>query len=101
MGAAARRRPKQLAKKLYSIRLALKLSQNGLIRRMGLLDEISQAEISMYERGVRVPPLTVLMQYARVANVYLELIVGDKFDLPSDRPVPANNRYARTKTFNR
>jgi transcriptional regulator with XRE-family HTH domain len=86
MGTTARRKPKRLAEKLLAIRNGLGLSQNGLIRRMGLVDDLTQAEISMFERGIRVPPLTVLLQYARAANVYLDALVADEFDLPTELP---------------
>ena len=53
MGRATRSRPERLAEKLLHIRTALALSQNGIIRRMGLTDEITQDYISAYERAVR------------------------------------------------
>ena len=49
MGKSVRERPARLAEKLRHIRKALGLSQNGMIRRMGLTDEIIQADISTYE----------------------------------------------------
>lgn len=99
MGTTARRKPKRLAKKLLAIRRGLGLSQNGLIRRMGLIDEITQAEISMFERGIRVPPLTVLLQYSTAANVYLDLLVDDEWDLPPELPAVARSKFAKTNTF--
>jgi transcriptional regulator with XRE-family HTH domain len=86
MGSAARRKPARLAGKLLQIRQSMGLSQNGLIRRMGLADELTQAEISMFERGLRVPSLPVLLEYARAANVYLEALVADELDLPAQLP---------------
>lgn len=86
MGSAARRKPKRLAEKLLKIRTSLGLSQNGLIRKMGFGEEITQAEINMFERGIRVPSLPVLLEYAKTANVYLEVIVIDEIDLPTDLP---------------
>lgn len=55
---------------------------------MGFTDELTQAEISMFERGIRVPPLPVLLEYSRAANVYLELLVSDELDLPPELPAP-------------
>jgi transcriptional regulator with XRE-family HTH domain len=86
MGTGARRKPARLAEKLLSIRAALGLSQNGLSRRMGFAGELSQAEISMFERGIRVPPLPVLLEYARSANVYVEVLIDDYLDLPTKLP---------------
>ena len=88
MGKAKRPQPARIAKKIAVIRSKLGLSQNGMIRRMGLVDELTQAEISAFERGIRVPPLPVLLEYSRAANVYLEVIVDDELDLPTKLPSP-------------
>lgn len=86
MGSEPRRRPRRLAEKLLAVRLGLGLSQNGMIRRMGLEEELTQAHVSMFERGVRVPSLPVLLEYARAANLYMEALVEDDVDLPSALP---------------
>lgn len=91
MGSAARRKPARLAEKLLSIRVVLGLSQNGMSRKMGYEDELSQAEISMFERGVRVPPLQVLLEYARAANVYVEVLIDDSLTLPARLPSPVKH----------
>jgi transcriptional regulator with XRE-family HTH domain len=85
---SARPKPSRLAEKLLAIRNKLNggLSQNELIRLMGLEDELEQERISKYERGVLEPPLPVLLRYAEVANVYLEAIVDDRVDLPETLP---------------
>jgi transcriptional regulator with XRE-family HTH domain len=88
MGSAARRKPKRLAEKLLEIRVGLGLSQNGLIRQMGFSDDLTQAQISMFERGIRQPSLPILGAYARAANVYLEALITDDVDLP--RRLPAD-----------
>lgn len=84
----ARRNPKRLADKLLAIRVGLKLSQRGLIRRMGLEGELTQAEVSMFESGRRIPSLLVLREYALLAGVWMDIIVADDFDLP--KKIPAN-----------
>jgi transcriptional regulator with XRE-family HTH domain len=86
MGRAARLRSARLAEKLRYIRNALSLSQNELIRRMGLEDVIYQSNVSGYESGEREPPLPILLKYARLAGVYLDLIVDDELDLPARLP---------------
>lgn len=58
---------------------------------MGFADELSQAEISMFERGVRVPPLPVLLEYARAANVYVEVLIDDSLNLPARMPSPVKH----------
>lgn len=84
----ARRNPERLAEKLQVIRRELNLSQRGLIRRMGLEDELTQAEISMFESGRRIPSLLVLHEYALMAGVWMDVLVADELDLP--QTLPAN-----------
>jgi transcriptional regulator with XRE-family HTH domain len=68
-----------------------------MIRQMGLVDEITQAEISMFERGIRVPSLPVLLEYARAANLYLEVLVDDSLDLPVRVPSPVKHEGVKRK----
>lgn len=79
-------RPKRLTEKLALIREGLGLSQNELIQRMGLSDFLLREEISDFERGKRIPPLPVLLEYGHVAGVYVDAIVDDELDLPSKLP---------------
>jgi transcriptional regulator with XRE-family HTH domain len=55
MGRVTRPQPKRLAEKLLQIRTRLELSQNEMIRQMGLSEELRREEISDFERGRRVP----------------------------------------------
>jgi len=93
MGRAARLRSIRLPEKLREIRAALELSQNGLIRRMGLEDVIYQSNISGFESGEREPPLPLLLKYAQLAGVCLDSLVDDKVDLP--RTLPGKPRHKR------
>ena len=68
----ARPRPKRLAEKLLQIRNALGLSQTEMWRRLGVEDDIPYKRISKYELDQNEPPLSVLLQYARVAGVHME-----------------------------
>ena len=86
MGKHARRRQERLAEKLLQIRLALGLSQNEMLRRLGVEDELYRTNISNYELGQREPPLYVLLEYARAANVYVEVLIDDRIDLPKRMP---------------
>lgn len=86
MGRSSRPRPTRLAEKLLQIRTALRLSQNGMIRRMGLTDDLLREEVSLFEHAVRVPPLPVLLEYARAANVYVDALIDDAVDLPEHLP---------------
>lgn len=104
MAKASRRKPERLAGKLLEIRLGLGLSQNGLIRRLGLDEELQQDYVSKFERGVLVPPLHVLLAYAEAANVWVEVLIKDSVDLPRRLPSPVKHegmpRYATRKRRN-
>jgi transcriptional regulator with XRE-family HTH domain len=91
MGTRARHRPKRLAEKLCRIREAFGLSQNEMIRRMGAEDLMAQNTISEYELGKREPPLLVLLKYAEVAGVCLDVLANDKLDLPAKLPAKAKH----------
>lgn len=77
MGRAPIERPRHLAKKLRVIRTSLGLSQNQLIHRLGFDGRLTQAEISAFELDKRVPPLAVLLQYARVGTTTIDSLVDD------------------------
>jgi transcriptional regulator with XRE-family HTH domain len=83
MGKRSRPKPWRLAEKLLQIRLAYDLSQNGMIRRLGLTDELVQADISSFELGTREPALPYLLRYARTAGVTVDVLIDDDIDLPS------------------
>lgn len=79
-------RPKRLGEKLREIRLALGLSQTEMVKRLGFEDAIWYTQISGYELGRRDPPLTILLQYARLANVSTDALIDDSLDLPAKLP---------------
>ncbi len=81
MGRASIERPKHLAAKLRQIRESIGLSQNQLIDRLGLDDRLTQAEISAFELGKRVPPLVLLLRYARLRNVHVDDLIDDEIRL--------------------
>lgn len=81
-----RPRPERLAVKLRQIRLALGLTQSEMLKRLGVEDQIDSARISGYESGLREPPLTILLQYARAAGVHVEDLIDDELDLPEKLP---------------
>lgn len=82
MGKKSRPKPQRLAEKLLQIRLAYDLSQNGMIRRLGLTDDLVQADVSAFELGTREPALPHLLQYARTAGVTVDVLIDDDLDLP-------------------
>ncbi len=82
----SREKPMKLAKKLLQIREALQLSQNGLIAELGLDEVIKQRNVSAWERGYREPNLLTLIKYARAANICLDVLIDDEYDLPVELP---------------
>lgn len=88
MGKGIRPRPARLAEKLLTIRQSLDggLSQNEMLRKLGLEEDLERDRISKYERGTLEPPWYVLLRYAEVASIYLEMLVDDRLDLPKKLP---------------
>jgi transcriptional regulator with XRE-family HTH domain len=76
--------PDRLAEKLHDIRITLGLTQEQMIERLGYKKTpLFPGHISGYERGVREPPLLVLLQYARLIRVPMEVLVDDSLQLPA------------------
>lgn len=83
MGRAHRNRPARLGEKLRLIRKHLNLTQEQVVERLKVEDEaLYPASISQYEQGKREPPLLVLLRYARLVGVSMEMLVDDEMDLP-------------------
>lgn len=94
MGRSPRPRPARLGEKLLAIRLALGLSQTGMLRRLGL--EVDPSAVSGYELGTREPPLPILLTYGEVAGVCVDVLIDDRQDLPTKIPgVPTHKKEAR------
>jgi transcriptional regulator with XRE-family HTH domain len=91
MGSRARPKPTRLAEKLLQIRLALDLSQDGMLARLELGESHYRSAVSGYELGTREPPLPVLLQYARLAGVCMDTLVDDKLNLPAKLPAKAKH----------
>jgi transcriptional regulator with XRE-family HTH domain len=88
MGRNSRTRPKRLAEKLKEIREILGLSQDAMLIQLGLnnMEGLERSVISAFELDKREPSLDVLLAYARVANVYVEVLIDDKINLPDKLP---------------
>lgn len=82
----------RLARKLRQIRLALSLSQSEILERLGFSDHLFRSNISQYERGHRVPAPPVLLEYARLANVDLAVLIDDALDLPEKLSTAATRK---------
>lgn len=86
MGTKPRPKPERLAEKLLQIRNALGLSQTEMLKRLGVEDVIAYHRISEYETGKREPTLLILLGYARVASVYVDVLIEDDVSLPTRLP---------------
>ena len=87
MGKASRVRPKRLSGKLAAIRKALELTHEDLITKLNCPHiPLYRASISQYESGKIEPPLLVLLRYAKLANVYVDVLIDDEIDLPENLP---------------
>jgi transcriptional regulator with XRE-family HTH domain len=95
MGRYSRQKPMRLAEKLLHIRMALGLSQNEVIRRLGLEDVLTQSRISGYELGTREPSLPTLLMYARLAGISTDLLIDDDVDLPKRLPARSEKRSTK------
>jgi transcriptional regulator with XRE-family HTH domain len=84
MARGARVKPKRLAEKLVEIRIKLGLSQNEMIKRLGV--DLTQNRISEYESGKGEPPLPILLLYARAVNISTDDLIDDEIDLPAKLP---------------
>jgi transcriptional regulator with XRE-family HTH domain len=78
--------PARLGEKFLQIRTALDLTQESMLALLDLPSEITQSNISAYERGTKEPPIFVIMKYAKVANVWIDVLVEDALDLPNRIP---------------
>lgn len=87
MGRSHRQKPEHLASKLHAIRTGLDLTQEQMIKRLECpAIPLHPASISEYEKGRREPPLLVLLAYARLAGVTMEMLVDDDLELPEPLP---------------
>ncbi len=92
MGSRKRPRALRLHEKLRQIREAYSLSQEEMVSRLGLSNELKQSDVSAFEREPddkwsREPALPHLLRYARVAGVSVEVLIDDELELP-DRLAP-------------
>ena len=80
----------RLPQKLKAIRVAMKLSQNEILERLGFADYLFRSNVSQYERGLRVPAPAVLLAYARLANLNVAVLIDDNLEMPEVIPSPTN-----------
>lgn len=82
MAKVPRPKPKRLPEKLKMIRENLNLSQNEMLRSLGIADSYNRSVISGYELGSKEPPLPILLKYARLIGISTDVLIDDELDLP-------------------
>jgi transcriptional regulator with XRE-family HTH domain len=80
MGRSRRNKPVLLSHKLLAIRKRLRMSQTQMARALGLT--VHYSAVSNFELGTREPDLLVVLRYARLAGIPMEVIVDDQLSLP-------------------
>ena len=96
MGRSRYPRPARLAEKLRGIRTRMGLTQVEMFERLGDTGtRLYPRHIDDYEEDWRVPPLQVVLAYARAAGISMELIVDDTLNLPSRIPPVAKGKPAK------
>src|SRR5260370_7339783 len=100
MGEHRRPRQEHLPKKLVQVREALGLTQNEMLRHLGLDEKLSRTDVSNYERDHREPALYVVLKYAKAAGVCLDALDDDELDLPEKLPTTPNHHALRPAPSN-
>jgi transcriptional regulator with XRE-family HTH domain len=80
MGRSPRKNPLLLTQKLLAIRKRLNMSQTEMARALELT--VHYSAVSNFELGTREPDLLVVLRYARLAGIAMEVIVDDNLSLP-------------------
>ena len=80
MGRSRRKKPLLLSQKLLAIRKGLNMSQTEMARALELT--VHYSAVSNFELGTREPDLLIVLRYARLAGIAMEVIVDDKLSLP-------------------
>jgi transcriptional regulator with XRE-family HTH domain len=92
---SSRPQPKGLAAKLRQIRTSLDLTQQEMVKRLksqGVHLTLYPGNISRFEQGLREPPLLVLLAYARIARITIDVLVDDKLELSERLSVVAGKK---------
>lgn len=93
MGQARRPQPARLALKLREVRTLLGFSQEQMAERLRHVKSPPQpGHISEFERGKREPSLLVLVAYARISGVSVDMLVDDEQELPDKLPINKRKR---------
>lgn len=98
MGTARRPRPARLASKLREVRTKIGLTQEQMVKQLASAGvSLKPGHISEYESDKREPPLSILLRYARMAGVPMEVFVDDELDLPDKLPILTGRASGKIK----
>jgi transcriptional regulator with XRE-family HTH domain len=92
---SSRPQPKGLAAKLRQIRTSLGLTQQEMVKRLKSQRvhlALYPGNISRFEQGLREPPLLVLLAYARIARITIDVLVDDDLELSERLSVVAGKK---------
>jgi transcriptional regulator with XRE-family HTH domain len=93
MGQSRRPQPVRLSSKLRQVRKLLGLSQEQMAERLKEVKSPPQpGHISEFESGKREPSLLVLVRYARLSGLLVDVIVDDELDLPNRLPSKSRHK---------
>ena len=97
MGKKARKRPQHLGRKLREIRDSLELSQGLMLAKLGF-PASDRNNLSNYETGKREAPSDLVLAYAKVVGINMELLHDDERELPKAvRAAAVKNRKKRSE----
>ena len=83
MGQNKRPMPAKLGRKLKAIRKHLDLTGEQLIKRLDCPSiPLNTSSITKYEKNLRDPSSIVLLKYARLVKVPVDVLIDDELDLP-------------------
>ena len=87
MGGAKRIRPKRLGEKLLFIRQSFDCSLTQMAERLSNeFFDVRRTDISRYESDNREPPLPVLLRYARLTGITIDVLADDEIELSDHFP---------------
>lgn len=87
MGTSRRPRPLRLGGKLREIRQSLDLTQEQIGKKLEKPKApVRPGHVSEFETGKREPSLLVLLAYARLVRIPMEMLVDDEMELPARLP---------------
>jgi len=83
MGSGKRLIPARLGEKLKVIRESLGLTTEEMVSKLNCPEiPLHRASITQFEKGRREPQLIILLKYARLVPISVDVLIDDELDLP-------------------